>query len=1306
MSTIVNPYAKKKKAEVKKAPPHSVPASSSQKNVNKSDTIQHAAAASRKVVVTPSISTTSIKKRPPPQAPLKAVPLPSSSSSSSSFKPIVTPKKTLIKKKNSTKQQLKQEIALLKKRKTLQKLQKEAEKRHLQQQKEKEAKLKQLEEMQKERQRIKEEKQRQKMEVLKEKEEERLKKQQERQKKLQEKHIKEQERTEREQLAYQRYELERHHQTFQRYLQQLQQMQNGGMYNGITLPTALDHPRLVVPQRVMSQNALTAAAPLSTSMLPNPLAPPPPAAAALVPQPVAPTTALVALPQQMPAKNAPPQATAPSAGVDQPVVIPPTTKTEYTTTTAAAACSSPALPAQTFIVASTEVRAAISSTDKPPATSAIAVEPPNAQPQPVAVAVPSQPQQTTNTTTVAPTTTAAFPSKNAVDPVPSKNAAAATFARLQNGVPSLVPPPPPNAVPLIMTSLGRPLAPNILPHTRGLMMLPQNAMHCGLPFATGTIPRALVPGLAYHPSHFMAQPAGFYRPVPPPTMLWQQRPPPRPLPPRPKPIKPTLLGAPMKAPSPFAHYQLLEIDLVRPTEEKSFGVNLKLYHQSTLVDPEWLEQEQAVVMIAAIQHKPSFGSNLPTTNAASNKSEAAITSTVSLVKDSTKTTAFGWNLPTTNTASNKSEAAITLMVSLEKDSTKTTPEEPKQAGEKMVVTQVSSEAMATNESFHAAEERKPVVVKEEGRVDAATDLEISEPLNPQEASNSGSSANNTETAKSVIHVATNTTVAKKVGPEIIEKPPQTKTIAGPIPATAETQKDTTMANTTTLGDSTAKSDLNVATQPSVTSSHTTYEVPSSDTTTAKSINPVSRATENTTMKEANANKPRKRRRRRVNYSFMLVVDAAKQNKFREKADSGNRGELLQPGDIIVSIGGTPIAGMAFAQACATFGTKAEKVDETTICARLVVARKPKPIFPSVKSLSSKALPKQTPATIKPQPVFSTPRALPTATNSSEFQVAELAVLADCIIRAIHQSSRLLGQSLATGTVFDPMTTLFRQIGTLKHFKYDGDSLPVRSVPTLHSKWIEIARGIESDFRNKHLANWTKAIEKEGGAADVTFASDAERSALRQLPRPVKGCRCKRNDHEYLHDPKCLLYRDMSRLVPKDLLSGLLRTDEKVSKKKDAGMNAVEKGFKDRIVRLKKTAGMEEAEARFVAQMEEVQVKECKKAVFAPTSLAAMILSTLFELQREFPVSHVARDDTDDEEEDDDEEEEEDVPLAMMLEGKRKAPASAEQPNSKRQKQMPAAEKMISFRYLLRMLQHISKVWGHVYREPSHEDYAW
>ena len=69
-----------------------------------------------------------------------------------------------------------------------------------------------------------------------------------------------------------------------------------------------------------------------------------------------------------------------------------------------------------------------------------------------------------------------------------------------------------------------------------------------------------------------------------------------------------------------------------------------------------------------------------------------------------------------------------------------------------------------------------------------------------------------------------------------------------------------------------------------------------------------------------------------------------------------------------------------------------------------------------------------------------------------------------------------------------------------------------------------------------------------------------------------------------------------------------------------------------------------------------------------------------------------------------EDEDEDVADKMTLSGKRKHNSGADKKSSKKSKEKGIQN--LNFKYLMRMVQHIGKTWGHVYREPSHEDYAW
>lgn len=489
---------------------------------------------------------------------------------------------------------------------------------------------------------------------------------------------------------------------------------------------------------------------------------------------------------------------------------------------------------------------------------------------------------------------------------------------------------------------------------------------------------------------------------------------------------------------------------------------------------------------------------------------------------------------------------------------------------------------------------------------------------------------------------------------------------------------------------------------------------------------------------------KRRRRRRVNFTVMMVVDAIKQNTRHHPNNCDDESSLLllQPDDIIVSIGGTNIAGLTFAQACAIFSTKSENVpdSETMIQAKIVVARR-KPPRPAVllakrpmgvppKTYPSKSTTRTTTelsfsskregalANMEWKPtstssggsaalmIAALPKLLSLPANSSmNFSPTEIAVLADCMIQAAHHhhpSHRLLGQAVSEDG-FLRATTIFRQVAVLKEC-----ILAHRSLPTLQTKWMELTRTVDANLAERARAFWSQTLKKEAesGGENLPFSSDAERSELRQLPRPPKGCRCKSQDHEYLHDPRCSLYGDLRRRVPVDELSELLYQRSTTASTRTKGgpkdLNAVEKGFKDRIVKLKNAAEMEEAEARFVARMEEIQVKECKKAIFAPT-LTAMILSTVFELQREFPIHHLAPVEIIQESEEEEGEEQEVEEVALMALGKRKNSSNAQKKNKKQK--TPGGHK-ISLQYLMRMLQYISKTWGHVYREPSHEEYAW
>eukprot|EP00980_Cylindrotheca_fusiformis_P006231 scaffold1334_cov123-Cylindrotheca_fusiformis.AAC.1 len=1474
LQPIVNPYAKKKVP----LPVHT----------STTSTIHHAVATAavtpaakkmHKMVVTPGSSSSKevMSNEEPSKNPVKKeVPVVKMKQEQEQPPALITPKKesnhTLAaKKKNSLKQQLKQEIALLKKRKTLQRLQYEAEQRRLQQEKEKQARLKQQQELQRERERIREEKHRQKMELLQQKEQQRLLKQQERERKLEEKKKKEEERKQREHEAYQRFlwnQQQQQQQQQQRFYQQqhyVQHWQGGGMLPYNTLPTmyALPPPPVgaaptsVAPSltNIPGFTNANSASTSTTGKVPSkdaPLHPPTPlpnvqsmngASTSAPPAPhstiATPEVAGAQPPSFHPTSsisNATPGAVVSSSNeVNEPVhSVQSMTDASIATSPAAnstaeetgapppsshpTSSSSDAAPAT---VGSSNDTMDAPSVHNPTKSSPIAPVPANmdshdatatskqsAKADPKDANAPVLPTMNSTELIVdgpgntvpanADSNTATnsqhhsvMPSSNITNldnasaPVPTTRATAVAAGTVNCRPP--LPTFPNPAVPSTTTiSTAHVPPPMIYPQYQPLpannnynMMMRMRMMNnssssmgqaqqAAHPFAMGP-PSAAMPPLAYHHHHPMNPGTPFYAPPLSNTMGWQH--PPRWPPPtwrsrlpttkrKRKQLLPSILWDPLQAKSPFSHYQLIAVELVRPVNETSFGVSLKLFEQSILVDPEvvaaQLKQKPAPFADGTDPKalvKPSSDPIAATSisycgvadqgakpNSDSNQEETPMVEPME-VDSSDKTAA---KEPGSNNENKEPRDQAHVVPKVEMEATRSevttmmNPQEPSDAANNTQVSVTSSpkknKTMATEETgTDRLEDSKPsnglvktdpsalVAPRPSTTIDTQQDASassssssammneasrptpiIAPPPTPNLISSTHQAVSPTNVSPNVHNKAETVTHKERSSQQEPNSIVMNHNAASPTVLVAtNTEPNTKPSMGAVVVEGSSKPDAIVSSTPLGSSNVDSSSI-------APTSGPTSTATSTAATIAANINgteasKPRKQRRRRVMYSVMLVLDAEKQNKFREILGYKEGELLLQPGDIIVSIGGVDIAGMPFDRACATFASKAETVDGTKICTKLMVARRPKPVVPPAAVKVSNRVPKATNIK-KSQPVASAPRPVLTVDDRSEFQGNELAVLADCVIRAIHKPSRMLGQPLSLdNTCLDTMSTLCRRLATLKqHFKYDGNiTLPFRSISTLQSKWMERTRSVESDFRTKHQVKWARAIESEGGSVGVTFASDAERSALRHMPRPVKGCRCKRDDHEYLHDPKCLLYRDICKLVPDEVLSGLWKTDEKVSKKKDVGLNVVEKGFKDRMMRLKKTAEMEEAEARFVAHMEDIQVKQCKKAVFAPTALASMVLSTVFELQREFPVSYVPEDDSDE-----DEEEEEDVPLAMMVDGKRNSPASSEQPKRKRRKRMPQPNKLISFRYLLRMFQHISKVWGHVYREPSHEDYAW
>lgn len=444
---------------------------------------------------------------------------------------------------------------------------------------------------------------------------------------------------------------------------------------------------------------------------------------------------------------------------------------------------------------------------------------------------------------------------------------------------------------------------------------------------------------------------------------------------------------------------------------------------------------------------------------------------------------------------------------------------------------------------------------------------------------------------------------------------------------------------------------------------------------------------------------KRKRRRRVNFAAMQVMDANKQNARRPDIDPEKK---LQPGDIVVAIQGCQLNGMTFRDACGVFSKRAESVNDSLIQTHVIVMRKKANVVPVKEENAGNTNPVPTVSMVTPSPVISTetpspsnpPTVAPSPPDNTSmvFSSAEIATMSHCFFQTLHSSSRVLGLDIQD-SAWHIHSVIFRMGPLLK----DTEVTP-RTSMTLKNKWSHLTRFIDYNLVEKGKTFWTQKFSEEFGDEKVPFSSDVERRALRHLPRPSKGCRCKQHDHEYLFDPKCTLYRDVQRRLSKEELSNLRQRKKKLSmSKKD--LNVVESAFKNRMLKLKTETENESIEARFVEKMEEIQVKELHEAIFAP-NLTTIVLSAIFELQREFYVSI----EEDEKENDNAEDDDDDVALDCL--GKRNLEDRTENDAKKQHKIGREGDPNFSLRYLVRMLEYVSKTWGHCYREPERDEYAW
>ncbi|KAL7578557.1 hypothetical protein ACA910_011615 [Epithemia clementina (nom. ined.)] len=492
---------------------------------------------------------------------------------------------------------------------------------------------------------------------------------------------------------------------------------------------------------------------------------------------------------------------------------------------------------------------------------------------------------------------------------------------------------------------------------------------------------------------------------------------------------------------------------------------------------------------------------------------------------------------------------------------------------------------------------------------------------------------------------------------------------------------------------------------------------------------------------------RRRRRRRVFFAALTILNASIQNERLQEHQAKNKGDddttplvLLEPGDIILSIAGTPTAGLNFAECCKLFHQQSTKKDcdkkddedekadddkdaaedkeDENICVPIEIARRRKP--------SSSPAPQPSPlesSTKQQQQLVST--------KAPKVTIAEchLTALARLIVENLLEISdstdnnqRVLGRADNMETLLRPKLALaIPEIGNTES-----------SVTELMTIWFKHCKSRLRRAHQRALQHWKQVWEEEEPNAIQEGhqypLSDRQRSILRFTPRPSKGCRCSAKDHVYVNHANCPLYSNLRRLEEKLNAEKEMKDDEEAmdgkkdddddktkkshntkSKDKDPlpALTTVESAMVDRVKRQREEQNAENEEARFVARMEQLQLETCKQAILAP-SLTSMIISAVSDLssQEEKATSQKDADamvQTEDspppvkeESNDVEDEEDDDLPLSELAKKKQ-----TERP-SKKQKRAG----QLSLQYVARLARHISWTWGHIAQEPVHFDHAW
>lgn len=453
--------------------------------------------------------------------------------------------------------------------------------------------------------------------------------------------------------------------------------------------------------------------------------------------------------------------------------------------------------------------------------------------------------------------------------------------------------------------------------------------------------------------------------------------------------------------------------------------------------------------------------------------------------------------------------------------------------------------------------------------------------------------------------------------------------------------------------------------------------------------------------------PRRQRRRRVFFSVVTVAGAEKQNARKDgpKKDV----DVLHPGDIVCSVDGRDVGGMTFQGVISLFGAASTPAESTAsgpskiIQCHLSIARR---VTPPLTPLATQIQPLPLPT----QPSFNAPIFVSENGEviSGDFSDAELKSVVDGLTTV-----RKFGDFLIPKRANQTLDFL----SSVKAHPSTGNALSRRDEATIGKKLSSVKLSLDKKMKVLAQDYWRKqwrneCVNDEQLLARFDFLSDAQRTSMRQLPRPAQGCKCGGLDHQYVNDEKCPLYLDVVPHVTREELEAVRPAKQKRPKKSESDtISAIGNALMERRKKVLEEQEAERREALFVELMEKTQIEKMRKAIFAPGLLEVAIISTVAALMSKYSLEEAdessssieaisakveegategpTKTDASDDEDDDD------IPLTAL---------GSSEPPKKKQKAEPTYP---SSAFLAEMLFYISSTWGHVIQEnDTHADYAW